>query len=233
MRIENEYLILEESEIPKELKKITGHPFVNLVGLNKYNKKGDTILQMLKLYNPPFDNKYAYRGEMAERMIGLILKRQNKQFIYHDEADKKANNYDFFPDYKEIGGIPDFEIPSEEMIHEVKGKSMAKYDEIKKETPKEELYQALLYAYMRRWGNVTMDYVFFDEESEKYLFENKKPKTLDNCKILQKKYKVNREEMDDLILEAISYYNECVTNRKIPLTDISKKTLEALGFKEE
>ena len=60
---------------------------------------------------------------MAERMIGLILKRQGKKFITYDEKAKKENDYDFFPDYKEIGGIPDFEIPSEETIHEVKGKS--------------------------------------------------------------------------------------------------------------
>ena len=223
MRIENNYLILEESEIPKKLKKITGHSFVNLVGLNKYNKKGDTILQMLKLYNPPFENKYAYRGEMAERMIGLILKRQGKEFLYYDEEAKKENNYDFFPDFKDIGGIPDFEIPSEVTIHEVKGKSMEKYAEIKKETPKDELYQCFLYAYMRNYPNATMNYVFFDVESEKLLFQNKKPKTLDNWK-----YKVNREEMEDLILEAVSYYQDCVENRKIPLNDISKKVLDSL-----
>lgn len=228
MRVENEYLMLDESDMPKKIKKITGHPFVDLVGLNKYSKKGDAVLSLLKLYKSDFDNKYLYRGEMAERMIGLILKRQGKKFITYDEKAKKENNYDFFPDYKEIGGIPDFEIPSEETIHEVKGKSMEKYAEIKKETPKEELYQGLMYAYMRKWPNLIMDYVFFDVESEKLLFENKKPKTLDNCKILQKKYKVNREEMEDLILEAVSYYKECIDNRRIPLKDISKKVLDYL-----
>lgn len=232
MRIENGYLILEESEIPKKLKKITGHSFVNLVGLNKYNKKGDTILSLLKLYKSEFNDKYKYRGEMAEKMIGFILKKQGKSFVYHDEKDKEENDYDFFPKYAEIGGIPDFEIPSEETIHEVKGKSLEKYKEIKGNPPKDEVYQGLLYAYLRGWSILIMDWVFFDEESEKMLFQNKLPKTLDNCQVMQKKYLVNREEMEDLILDAIGYYNECVTNRRIPLKDISPKVLKSLGLKE-
>lgn len=232
MRIENGYLILEESEIPKKLKKITGHSFVNLVGLNKYNKKGDTILSMLKLYKSEFNDKYKYRGEMAEKMIGVILKKQGKDFITYDEKAKKDNDYDFFPNYKEIGGIPDFEIPSEETIHEVKGKSLEKYKEVKENPPKDEVYQGLLYTYLRGWNTLIMDWVFFDVESENMLFQNKLPKTLDNCQVMQRKYLVNREEMEDLILDAISYYNECVTNRRIPLGDISPKVLKSLGLKE-
>lgn len=230
MRIENGYLILEENEIPKKIKKITGHPFVDLIGFNKYTKKGDAVLSLLKLYKSDFDNKYLYRGEMAERMIGFILKKQGKSFVYHDEDDKKNNNYDFFPKYAEIGGIPDFEIPSEEIIHEVKGKSMKDYEDIKKDSPKHEVYQGKLYAYLRGWKTLIMDWVFFDEESEKLLFQNKKPKTLDNCKIIQKKYTINPDEMLDLVMDATTYYQDCISNRKIPLADISPKVLKALNL---
>lgn len=233
MRIEDEYLILEEADIPKKLKKITGHPFVDLLGFNKYTKRGDAVLSLLKLYKSDFDNKYMYRGEMAERMIGFILKKQGKDFVYHDEDDKKNNDYDFFPKYAEMGGIPDFEIPSEKTIHEVKGKSMKDYEKVKAEPPKHEVYQGKLYAYLRDWDYLIMDWVFFDEESENLLFQNKKPKTLDNCKIIQKKYKIDKDEMLDFVIEATSYYRECINNRRILLNDISPKVLKALNLSKE
>lgn len=233
MRIENGFLFIDTDVTPQTKKKITGHSFVDMAGLNPYTKRGDALLAYLKIYKSPFDKKYQYRGDMAEKMIGFILSKQKKTFLYYDEDAKKKNNFDFFPNYRFCGGIPDFEIPSEQTIHEVKSKSLAKYDEVKNEMPKWEIYQGLYYAYLRKYRRVIMDYVFFDEESEKLLFENKKPKTLDNCKILQKTFFVNNQEIEEMILGVIGFVDSCLEIKAIPLEDISPSVLKALGIANE
>lgn len=236
MKIEDGYLVFESKMTPQKKKKITGHTFVDLAGLNTYQKKGDSLLAYLKLYKSDFDKKYAYRGEMAEKMIGFILKKQNKNFLYYDEAAKKENNYDFFPNYKFCGGIPDFEIPSEKTVHEVKSKSLKDYEKIKSEPPIYEIYQGLYYAYLRKYDYLIMDWVFFDEESENLLFQNKKPKTLDNCKIVQRRYVITdkiRNKIEEMIMDDISYIDTCLESKKIPLEEISPNILKLLNIETD
>lgn len=236
MRIENGFLYIDTEYTPQTKKKITGHSFVDIAGLNTYSKKGDALLSYLKIYKPPFDKKYQYRGDMAEKMIGFILKKQMKEYLYYDEAAKKANNYDFFPNYKFCGGIPDFEIPSEKTVHEVKSKSLKDYEKIKSQPPIYEIYQGLYYAYLRKYDYLIMDWVFFDEESEKMLFENKKPKTLDNCKIVQRRYVITdeiRNKIQDMIMDDFLYIDSCLSRKAIPLEDISPSILKALNIQND
>lgn len=236
MRIENGFLYIDTEYTPQTKKKITGHSFVDIAGLNTYSKKGDALLSYLKIYKPPFDKKYQYRGDMAEKMIGFILKKQMKEYLYYDEAAKKANNYDFFPNYKFCGGIPDFEIPSEKTVHEVKSKSLKDYEKIKSQPPIYEIYQGLYYAYLRKYDYLIMDWVFFDEESEKLLFENKKPKTLDNCKIVQRRYVITdeiRNKIQDMIMDDFLYIDSCLSKKAIPLEDISPSILKALNIQND
>lgn len=236
MRIENGFLYIDTEYTPQTKKKITGHSFVDIAGLNPYSKRGDALLAYLKIYKPPFDKKYQYRGDMAEKMIGFILKKQIKEYIYYDEAAKKANNYDFFPNYKFCGGIPDFEIPSEKTVHEVKSKSLKDYEKIKSQPPIYEIYQGLYYAYLRKYDYLIMDWVFFDEESEKLLFENKKPKTLDNCKIVQRRYVITdeiRNKIQDMIMDDFLYIDSCLSKKAIPLEDISPSILKALNIQDD
>lgn len=236
MRIENGFLYIDTEYTPQTKKKITGHSFVDIAGLNPYSKRGDALLSYLKIYKPPFDKKYQYRGDMAEKMIGFILKKQIKEYIYYDEAAKKANNYDFFPNYKFCGGIPDFEIPSEKTVHEVKSKSLKDYEKIKSQPPIYEIYQGLYYAYLRKYDYLIMDWVFFDEESEKLLFENKKPKTLDNCKIVQRRYVITdeiRNKIQDMIMDDFLYIDSCLSKKAIPLEDISPSILKALNIQND
>lgn len=236
MRIENGFLYIDTEYTPQTKKKITGHSFVDIAGLNPYSKRGDALLSYLKIYKPPFDKKYQYRGDMAEKMIGFILKKQMKEYLYYDEAAKKANNYDFFPNYKFCGGIPDFEIPSEKTVHEVKSKSLKDYEKIKSQPPIYEIYQGLYYAYLRKYDYLIMDWVFFDEESEKMLFENKKPKTLDNCKIVQRRYVITdeiRNKIQDMIMDDFLYIDSCLSKKAIPLEDISPSILKALNIQND
>lgn len=229
LRIDSGFIILDTKVTSETKKKMSGHSFVAYAGFDKWNKRGDVLLQNLGYFKPDFDEKYRYRGDMAEKMVKFILDKQGKKYIYHDEEDKKKNNYDFFPEYKYCGGIPDFELDDE--IWEIKSKSLKDYDKICKELPIEEQKQGEYYTYLRKKTKLVMVYVFFDEESEKLLFENKMPKTLDNCKIMLKRIEINPAQVYQEIGNALIFQNVCLDNKAIPLDDVSPKVLKILRDK--
>ena len=231
LRQDNEYIYIETDKTVRTKKKISGHPFVGLVGFDKFNKRGDIVLSLLGIKKDPFDDKYSYRGEIAEMLVRAIYeKKLNKKIVWYDEETKKKNDYDFFKSYLQCGGIPDIEIPSEQMLVEVKSKSMKDYADIKeKGAPANELYQALYYGFLRKYKKITMFYVFFDEESEQLAFQNKPIKTYNNLKFLKQDYDVNEEEIDFLVKNALNFYNDCVKNKRIPISDLSKKVIDEIG----
>lgn len=231
LRIDSGFLILDTDITSDKKKKMSGHTFVALAGLDKWNKRGDALLQLLGYYKSDFDAKYRYRGDMAEKMIKFILDKQGKKYITYSQEYLKKNNYDCFPQYKFCGGIPDFVLPEEETIIECKSKSMSMYDSVMKQMPLEEVEQGKYYCYLDKKPNLKMAYVFFDKESEDLLFEGKMPKTLDNCKVVFKKFEVDFDEMKAKIGNALSFYNICLDNKAIPLEDISSKVLNILKEK--
>ena len=235
MEIIDNYLYFDSIKNVVNKKKMTGHDFVELANLSEYNKPGDKILSMLGIYKKEFDNKYSLRGAVAENLVmAYYKKRENRDFLYYDEATKKKNGYDFFPTYKQCGGIPDLEMLDKSEIIEIKSKSMNKYDEIaiKENIPLEELYQGLYYGYLRDIREVTMFYVFFDEETENLIFENKKPNTLKNIKLYKKTFNMSlyKEDIESKIKECLKYYNDCIRYKRIPLNDISPNVLKSLDI---
>ena len=228
LKINGNYLILDTNVTTSNKKKITGHSFVALANLDQYNKRGDAVLQLLGYYKSNVDPKFLKRGNMGEKMIEFILKKKNEEYKSYSEEDKRKNKWDFFPEYRQCGGIPDFEIPKKSTMIEVKSKSLNKYDEIKKEIPSAELWQGLYYGYLRMYDTLQMAYVFFDAESENLLFNDKKPKTLDNCKVMFKKYNINDFKVKETIKNALNYYNGCIEYKAIPLEDISPDVLKHL-----
>lgn len=231
VRVDENYLYFDTKYTIYTKKKITGHTFVTLAGYDSFNKRGDAVLQLLKLYKSQVDPKYLHRGDYAEMLVRAYLSKvKNRKFIFYDEQSKNINNYDFFPNFKQCGGIPDIEFTDFNELGEVKSKSMDMYDEIavNENIPQQELYQALFYSYLRQNDKTTMFYVFFDKESEELLFENKKPLTNKNIKLFFKTYnfKDYNEELQQSIKKALNFYNRCVKAHKIPLIDISPKVLE-------
>ena len=235
MEIIDGYLYFETDKTIETKKKMTGHDFVELARLSKYNLPGDKILSMLNIYKKDFDKKYMYRGAFAENIVMTYYKKvEHRDFMYYDEETKKKNHYDFFPTYKQCGGVPDLEMLDRSEIVEIKSKSMKSYDEIavKEIIPLEELWQAFFYAYLRDSREVTMFYVFFDEETENLIFENKKPNTLNNIKLYKKTYSLGiyYDEVESKIKECLNYYNNCVRYKRIPINDISKDILSKLDI---
>ena len=87
----------------------------------------------------------------AEAIIFKVYTRDNpdKEIVRYN--DKKAINYNNFnKESKVFGGIIDIENKTDKYLVEVKSKSMSAYDFISKYPPKDEVYQALFYAYLRK-----------------------------------------------------------------------------------
>ena len=231
LRIDSGFLILDTEITSATKKKMSGHSFVALAGLDKFNKRGDVLLQLLGYYKKDFDPKYQYRGAMAEKMVKFILNKQNKEYKTYSQEYLKKNGFDVFPQYKYCGGVPDFVLTKEETTIECKSKSMSDFEKVMKEMPLEEVEQGKYYCYLGNTPHLIMTYIFFDEESEKLLFEGKIPNTLDNCKVVFKKVEVDFAEMKLKIGNALSFYNICLENKAIPLDDISPKVLNILKEK--
>lgn len=233
-RIKGGCLCFDTDITPQTKKKMTGHTFVELCGFSAFKKKGDTVLSMLGAYKEQVDPKWLKRGDVAELIArNYYSKRLGKSIVWYDDQAKKDNHFDFFQDYLQCGGIPDIEIPDEDLLIEVKSKSLNKYNYIMQHLPKEEIYQGLYYAYLRHFPSAVLFWVFFDEESETAIFNDQKPKTLNNVKIHLQSYQVNNDEMKGLIKDSLNYVNTCIKEKCIPLKDISQSVLDRLGFRQE
>lgn len=226
MRIENGYLIVEKEEI-KKFKKITGHSFVQLIGVDPFTKVGDCLLTMHGLYSEKIDEKWLKRGDFAERIMQSVYKRDGHKITTYN---KYEINFDNFQDYLHYGGLIDIELLEENTLAEVKSKSLKDYEYICKNPPLQEIYQGLFYGYLRHYNSINMDWVFFDEKTQNEIFNDKPITTLQNLKKYSKTYAVDRESMKAKLDKALEIVLEFRENGKIHISDISDKVLTALGF---
>lgn len=210
-----------------EFKKINGHNFVNLCGFNPYCKVGDAILSVLGIFKDEIDKKWLLRGDFAEQLVKKVYERDGHICTTYDKFKIKFDN---FKDHKFFSGLIDIELLDEKTLIEVKGKSMKDYEKIVANAPKDEVYQGLLYGYLRGYKEIKMEWIFFDEESEELVFKGLKPTTLKNLKHHPLTVKVDYVEMHELMKNAIEKVRQALINGYIPLDDISEKVLEKLGF---
>lgn len=226
MKIEDGYLIVEKNEMTK-FKKITGHSFVQLIGIDPFTKVGDCLLAMHGLYSEKVDDKWLKRGEFAEKIVQKVYTRNGHKITIYN---KKEINYDNFQNYKHFGGLLDIELIEESSLIEVKSKSMKDYDYITKNPPIQEVYQGLYYGYLRKYPAITMEWIFFDEQTEQEVFNDKPITTLKLLKKHNQRYAVNNEEMLQKLQKALGIVLEFRETGKILLNDISDKVLKYLGL---
>lgn len=223
MRIEGDYLVVDEYF--KE-KKITGHSFVGLIGFDSFKKPGDTLLTMHKIVDEKIDPKWLKRGDFAEKIVKAVYQRDGHNCTTYD---KKAVQYDNF-DYDNFEGLIDIELLDENTLIEVKSKSMKDYQYIVANPPKQEIYQGLYYGFLRKYHHILMEWIFFDEQTEDEIFNDKKPTTLKNLKKYSKKYVIDNKEMEQLLAEAVLLNKGFERTKKIRLNLISDEMLKKLGF---
>lgn len=226
MKVENGYLIVELDEI-KKFKKITGHSFVQLIGLDPFTKVGDCLLTMHNLYSEKIDEKWLKRGDFAEKVVQRVYKRDGHKITTYDKYEIQFDN---FQDYLWYGGLIDIELLEEKTLVEVKSKSLKDYDYICKNQPLQEIYQGLYYGYLRHYNTINMEWVFFDEQTQNEIFNDKPVTTLQNLKKLSKTYNVDENFMKLKLDEALQIVLNFRETGKIHISNISDKVLNYLGF---
>lgn len=229
MRIDNGFLIFDNNdEIKKlEFKKINGHNFVELVGMNKFSKVGDVLIKMFGFIKSEVDKKYLIRGDFAEQIVKAVYERDGHICTTYD---KIKVNYDNFKDNNYFSGLIDIELLEENTLIEVKSKSMKDYDNIIKYPPKNEIYQGLMYGFLRNYKSIIMEWIFFDEQTEQEIFLGKKPTTLKNLKKYKKVFDVDYDEMRTLLNTAYIIVANFLKTKKISLDLISEDMLVKLGI---
>ena len=223
--VEKDLLVIDKEDNVK-CKKITGHSFVGLIGLDNFKRSGDWLLIMHCLLPTKIDPKWLKRGDFAEM---IVKKTYEKNGVKCTTYDKKEINYDNF-NYEFFGGLIDIELINDNTLVEVKSKSMKDYDYICQNQPMNEVYQGLYYGRLRKYERIIMEWIFFDEETEKSVFEGKKPNTLQNLKRLSKTYFIDKQDMDQKLVLAKKIVDNFRKTLTIPLSMISDETLKQLGL---
>lgn len=226
-RIEGNYLIIDE---PIKEKKITGHSFVDILGLNPFSKIGDAILKFHKVIDEKIDDKWLKRGDFAEKIVQHIYTRDGHKITIYD---KKEVKYDNFQNNQDFGGLLDIELLDEKTLIEVKSKSLKDYEYICKLQPQHEIMQGMYYAKLRGYKTFTMEWVFFDPTTEEQVFNGERPTTLANLKRLSKTYNVDDSYITTKMFQVLKVVKAFREHKRIPLDLVSDECLEKLGVKRE
>lgn len=232
MYLQNGYLYIEDKDIIKTKnglsspKKITGHSFVQLCGKDNFVKKGDAMLYLLRILQPNnIDPYYTLRGDIAEQLVHRsYVKKGHKYEVW----DKKSINYDNFKDVSQIfGGLIDG-LADDSIIVEVKSKSMKDYRYITENGVESEELQGEYYAVLKGLSKVNIEWVFFTQKQEEELRQTGKITNWIGCLNYQKKIDVNVDYLMNLMKEAAEYYQDCISNKRIPVEDISEDKFKIL-----
>ena len=227
MEIKNGYLILPNYY---KNKKITATSFYGLLGENKFKPKGDYLLSVLGLLKEPFDPFYSKRGEIAEKVLNEWLQAKG----YTTKTWNKFEiNFDNFPKNKEFGGMIDIAITSPiRCLVECKSKNIKDESKIKMFPNLEQEHQALFYGYMSKCDNIKIIYVFFTDEQELAIREDRAFDTHHtNFQFYEKDLSIDRADIEQKLEKALAYKKSCIESGKMPLSDISDKALELLNLR--
>ena len=212
----------------KPRKKISGHSFVDILGLNPYKLPGDALLILHNLVTDSVDEKWLRRGDFAEAIVKTVYERDGHKCTVYDEEYKKANYYSCFPQFRDWGGLIDIELIDEKTLIEVKSKSIDKYEAIKNNPPIDEIMQGAYYAYLRKYDKFHMEWIFFDSVTEEEVFQGKKPTTLKNLKRHPLTIDVDNDKMKEMLTKVFDAVNDFRQNLTIPLAAISPKYIKIL-----
>ena len=267
IKIVNNHLIIKENDTNIKVvnnviknyynanKKVSSTVFASLIGINKWQSVGLTVLDFLGITRPlPIDPFYMKRGEIAENLTvkyltsKLIDKYPQHEIMYFKLSD--FPNYDQFPNNKYFSGVTDIIVKKNKnitkndtlekrldnvLIFEVKSKSKSNYDSIitNELYPEHEIAQGQFLAMLNQKSIVLLVWVFFDEACENKIkldYDNTLINTLNyNDVIIKiKEFKFN---IDDLQKKAYLVYDMLVNiikDKKIPLSLFSESEINYL-----
>lgn len=161
-------------------KKLTSRAFPNILGENRWESIGKTILERYKMIQKDqIDKYYTVRGELAEMIVKDYLKGFYKEKLKVDLElvtwDKFKISFDNFPKNPKFGGMLDIAIKSPEKFRavvEVKSKSLKDLEKITASKGNtEEVRQGLFLSYLSLVDKCLMVYVFFTPQQEQTIKE--------------------------------------------------------------
>lgn len=220
MKIQNDQLTF--------FKKITGTDIADLAGMNKFKPKGDAVLFKLGYVKEEFDTFYTKRGELAEKLAFKSLTRRGFNCVTYD---KFKCHFDNFPENPYFGGLIDIEIPSRNTLYEIKSKNIKDWDKISKYGDSVQEEQAMHYGYLRKYPEVHIMWIFFDDETETKIKNGEEITSYKNLKMFEKSLPIDYKKQKQIHDDALLYYVDCICKQSVPLADVSDKYLNILKLK--
>ena len=81
--VEKDLLVIDKEDNVK-CKKITGHSFVGLIGLDNFKRSGDWLLIMHGLLPTKIDPKWLKRGDFAEMIVKKTYEKNTTLYLLID-----------------------------------------------------------------------------------------------------------------------------------------------------
>ena len=239
MKITNEYLDIS-NEFININKKIFSSRLGNLIGINKWEKKGDTLLKMWKLVvDEPINPFYLERGEIAEKIVKQQFENLGIKHTYYGLSASGKKIFDLFETSNPVfGGVYDFVLTDNKVAVEVKSKNIKDFQTIQqKGADPTHLAEVELVSYLGSLEKFCIWYVFFTDEQEQKIKDGKfTDEDIKAFNFLQQSIrfsgKVNEQRIQSAMLKAYDYREQVLKDRKIPLSDISEKMLQKIMLKE-
>lgn len=182
---------------------------------------------LLNIYKEKIDPFYTQRGYQAELILREMLKQKGFAIKWWDAQEI---GWDNFPSNKEAGGLIDIAItaPNRQVV-ECKSKNISKLNETKRFINDDYEHQAQHYGYLSKCDDINLIYVFFTDEQEQIIREGRQLDTNPSLYTFYGyKVKLDREKYASELQQCIDYKNKCLSEMRIPLSDISEKTLQYL-----
>lgn len=234
MRIEDGYLILDPIT---KVKKITGTKIPVLVGLNRFSRPGDCLLDIFGIYKEKIDPYWLFRGDYAEKRVREYLQSQGCTITWWEKKDVDYDNFSD-PAFGSFGGLIDIAItaPEREVV-EVKSKNVKREERICQYGVPEEELQGEFYAYLSRCTHYRLIWTFFTDEQEQELKDEqaaqKEAFLATDLVFHEKRCTVDRAKLTRYCDQALSYVKLCYEAGRIPLADLSPEVLSHLTLEAQ
>jgi hypothetical protein len=234
---ENSKFVFTNADVQKG-RKITSRAFPSILGKNKWESSGKTILERYGLIEKEqIDPYYLVRGNLAEKIAYDYLKNHYKTKKNTDITlatwNKDEIHYDNFPKNEKFGGMIDIAISSPQefrAVVEVKSKSMKDFESIKGNNGnEEEVLQGVFLTYLSQAEKCLMVYVFFTPEQEKAIKDGTGQNIgFEDVKIMVFKHMVSDYDMPTLTTVAFQNLQLFKASRSIASIYFSKEECDYL-----
>lgn len=206
-------------------KKLGGSTLGSITGTNPFGSKFKESCRIMWLDMPMFDDKYVVAGQVLEPKIIKALEDKLETKIATFPAAE--NNYDYFFEFNNVGGLPDGKDLLNEKIYEIKTTGKKNFDKWEKTgVPLYYQEQAQLYTYLWSVKHAVKD--MQDPEIVACFLEPDDYAKINDVNIegrILKRYKVKyvKQEIADKLKDAIDFRKQITSTGSSIKFDLTNK----------